>query len=355
MAQPTLLRTASKAHDFTSPGALAVDLTGAHAVLVQAFQDSNADGTFGFTGCSIVGQPGLVFSAGSEVTWNTNASKRRAFWLTSGSIPSGSQTINVTWTGARRGGFVVYVFNDAGSSPSITIVGSTPVATTGTSPAAQSFTVTSTTAAAECLAFVTACNFQAFSGTLPPTGSGGTTAVGNDNTSLVWQAWFSKNGAATSTTLNWTWSTTGNNLSLAGFSITGSAPSATLGGNVTLDDSTPGGGLSSVASSLSGAVTLDDSTPAGTLGATPGRIQLLGINDEWRNKVGALLASKACTVDVHSATTGAQLARITTATDASGLLPELSHGALGQSTLYRLDVLFATGEYGVVYRTSEAT
>jgi hypothetical protein len=133
------------------------------------------------------------------------------------------------------------------------------------------------------------------------------------------------------------------------------APASVLGGNVTLDDATPGGGLSSVSSSLGGAVTLDDVAPAGTLGAAPGRIRLLGVSDEWRDKGGYLLASKPCTVDVDNPATGALLARIATATDASGLIPEISHGALSQSTLYRLDVLFGTGEYGVVYRTSEAT
>lgn len=129
---------------------------------------------------------------------------------------------------------------------------------------------------------------------------------------------------------------------------------AALSGNVTLDDATPGGGMSSVASSLSGNVTLDDAAPAGTLGAAPGRIRLLGASDEWRNKAGTLLASKACTVDVHS-TAGTHVARVSTTTGSDGLIPEISHSSLSQSTLYRVDVLFGTGEYGVVYRTSEAT
>lgn len=147
----------------------------------------------------------------------------------------------------------------------------------------------------------------------------------------------------------------GSTATLAAMLFKDAVAPATLSGDVTLDDSTPGGGLSSVASSLGGDVTLDDAAISGTLGAAPGRIRLLGVDDEWRDKAGNLLASRSATVDVHSATTGAQLARITTATDAAGLLPELSHGALAQSTLYRVDVLFGTGEYGVVYRNSEAT
>jgi len=339
MAQPTLLRTASKAHDFTTPAPLVVDLTGAHAILVVAFQDSTADAAFSFTGCSISGS-GLSFTAGTEVIWNTNASRRRAFWLTSNSIPSGSQTINVTWTGTRRGGYVVYVFNDAGASPAITIVGSTPVATTGSSPAAQSFTVTSTTAAAECLAFVAACNFQAFSGTLPATGSGGTTAVGYDNTSLVWQAWFSENGAATSTVMDWTWSTTGNNLSLFGFSITGSAPSATLGGNVTLADVAPSGGLSSVASSLSGNVTLADVDPTGTLGAQPGAFASEVLKD-W---TGAVQASTALTYyRLYNPTTGALVvSRTGLSTDSAGIV-SFTDAALTAGTSYASDWLTASG------------
>jgi hypothetical protein len=285
MAQPTLLRTASKAHDFTSPGTLAVDLTGAHAIIVQAFQDSTADATFGFTGCSISGS-GLSFTAGTEVTWNTTASKRRAFWLTSNSIPSGTQTINVTWTGSRRGGFVVYVFNDAGASPSITIVDSTPIATTGSSPATQSFTVTSTTSSASCLAFVTACNFQAFSGTLPATGNSGTTAVGYDNTSLVWQAWFSKNGAATSTTLDWTWSTTGNNLSLFGFSITGSTAGPVLTGDCPVADMVLSGAFATGAlSQLASGILMDDFILGGVLGLAPGII----VTSPFKNWSGTLL------------------------------------------------------------------
>lgn len=220
MALPTLLRTASKPNDFTSPGSLSVDLTGAHAILVVAAQDATADASFSFTGCSISGSPGLVFSAGTEVIWNTNTSRRRAFWLTSGSIPSGAQTIQVTWTGGRRGGFVVYVFNDAGSSPAITIAESAPVAAFGTNTT-YSYVVSPSTAAAECLAFVVASCWTTIAGT-PVVGTGGTTAAGIDNTSLVNQHWLTKPGAASSTTLNWTYSA-GNNNSLFGFSITGSS------------------------------------------------------------------------------------------------------------------------------------
>lgn len=220
MAQPTLLRTASKPHDFTTPATLSVDLTGAHAILVVCHQDTNSS-AINFTDCSISGSPGLVFTGGTEVTFNTSSGNRRAFWLVSNSIPSGAQTISVTWTGTRRGGFVVYVFNDAGGSPSISVSASSPTATIGTA-AAQSFTVSSTTAAAECLAFSVFVGYQGLLGTLPATGSGGTTAISYDNTSLVNHAWFSENGAATSTTMDWTWSTTGNNGSVFGFAVTGS-------------------------------------------------------------------------------------------------------------------------------------
>lgn len=133
-----------------------------------------------------------------------------------------------------------------------------------------------------------------------------------------------------------------------------SSVAASLSGNVAVDDLTTAGGLSSVASAITGNVNLEDTAVSGAMGAAPGRIRLLGANDEWRNKAGTLLASKACTVDVH-AVGGAQLARIATATDSAGLIPEISHSALSQSTLYRVDILFGTGEYGVVYRSSEAT
>lgn len=115
---------------------------------------------------------------------------------------------------------------------------------------------------------------------------------------------------------------------------------ATLGGNVTLDDATPGGGMSSVASSLSGNVTLDDAAPAGTLGAAPGTFTSEALKD-W---TGTVQANTALTFyRLYNPSTGALVvSRTDLSTDGSGVVT-FTDGSVTPGTTYASDWLTAGG------------
>lgn len=344
-----ILTPAFKSTTFASVLDITVDLTGADGLLVQVLNVGASNTPIN----SVVVDPAgvnITLTAETEQSASTLigiSGRVRAFKYV-GSLPQTSVTIRVT-------------LNDGNCKPHVWVqpISGYSAISAMTTVTGGSTSVTAAVASATgrtVLSFLFAADYL---DTSTITGTGTTSVLrrvlrtdGGSNTQAG--AILSTPGQA-SASVTATGSTTFGQPSINAWSLTPAAAAADLGGNVTLADATPGGGLSSVASSLGGAVTLDDAAPAGTLGAAPGRIRLLGAADEWRDKAGSLLASLAATVDVHSAATGAQLARITTATDAAGLLPEISHAALGQSTLYRIDVLFTTGQYGVVCRTSEAT
>lgn len=115
---------------------------------------------------------------------------------------------------------------------------------------------------------------------------------------------------------------------------------AALSGNVTLDDSAPGGGMSSVASSLSGSVTLDDSAPAGTLGATPGTFTSEALKD-W---TGTVQASTALTFyRLYNPSTGALVvSRTDLSTDSSGVV-SFTDSSVTPGTSYASDWLTTGG------------
>lgn len=101
---------------------------------------------------------------------------------------------------------------------------------------------------------------------------------------------------------------------------------------------------------------LTTATLSYTASLVAGRLLLTSAaTDKFRNNVGTLLSSASVTFHVHHATNGSLVAQINGATDASGLAGTLTNGAMTISTLYRIDYKFASGEYGVTYRTSEAT
>lgn len=115
---------------------------------------------------------------------------------------------------------------------------------------------------------------------------------------------------------------------------------STLGGNVTADDATPGGGLSSINSSLGGNVTLADAAPAGTLGAVPGTFTSEALKD-W---TGTVQAGVALTwFRLYNPSTGALVLEKTgLSTNGSGVV-SFSDGAITAATNYAADWLTATG------------
>lgn len=70
---------------------------------------------------------------------------------------------------------------------------------------------------------------------------------------------------------------------------------------------------------------------------------------------GAVMANATAAVHIHHASAGTLIAQLSVTTDGSGLFGTVQSGAMALSTLYRVDYKFPSGEYGVVYRTSEPT
>lgn len=89
-------------------------------------------------------------------------------------------------------------------------------------------------------------------------------------------------------------------------------------------------------------------------GAVPGFDLSVSPDHVFTREDGPVLASKAVTLWVHHPTTGALVASITGATNASGLAGSVTHAALTASTAYRVNYEFATGEYGVIKMSTAA-
>jgi hypothetical protein len=100
--------------------------------------------------------------------------------------------------------------------------------------------------------------------------------------------------------------------------------------------------------------TVDSDSFAFTIAAATGTIDLSGATKVFKNNAGSVLASKDVTLWVHHATTGALIMTKTDTTDASGNAANITDAELADSTLYRVDWKFSTGEFGCGFFTSEA-
>lgn len=116
--------------------------------------------------------------------------------------------------------------------------------------------------------------------------------------------------------------------------------SSDLGGNVTLDDAAPSGGLVSVSSSLAGNVTLDDAAPAGTLGAVPGTFTSEALKD-WTGTVQS--GTSLTYYRLYDPTTGALVVSKTGLSTDGGGVVTFSDAALSVGVTYSSDWLTASG------------
>lgn len=135
------------------------------------------------------------------------------------------------------------------------------------------------------------------------------------------------------------------NWPVATYNLTGLTANTTYALRIRARD--PSGNVSTPALAAS-LTTLATAVPRVLLTATPG--------DQFRAYgSGALLANKAGTMWISNPTTGAFVVQKTFTTDSAGLAGTIQDAAMALSTPYRLAFEFATGEYGVIKRTSEAT
>lgn len=91
--------------------------------------------------------------------------------------------------------------------------------------------------------------------------------------------------------------------------------------------------------------------------ATAGRLLLNNNPADICLAVGssAPLANKSATMWIHDVTSGALVASIPVTTDSAGLFGIVSSASMALNTLYRFDWKFTTGEFGVGFRTTEAS